>query len=153
MESNNHLLNDVHHGFVPGRSCSTQLLTVLDDWTSALEEDDNIGALYMDFAKAFDPVPHQRLLVKLKGYGIGGTVLDWIEAFLSGCRQTVVGNGSKSTWANVTSGILQGSVLGPLLFVCLINDMPSVVVAPVYLFADDTKLYMRVTILEDHKKS
>ena len=67
--------HDVQHGFVPGRSCSTQLLTVLDDWTSALEDGDNLDALYMDFAKAFDTVPYQRLLVKLKGYGIGGAVL------------------------------------------------------------------------------
>ena len=144
MESN-HLLNDVQHGFVPGRSCSTQLLTVLDDWTSALEDGDNLDAIYMDFAKAFDTVPHQRLLVKLKGYGIGGAVLQWIDAFLSGRRQRVVVNGSKSTWAKVTSGIPQGSVLGPLLFVCFINDMPSVVKSPVHLFADDTKLYRRVT--------
>ena len=150
MESN-HLLNDVQHGFVPGRSCSTQLLTVLDDWTSALEDGDNLDALYMDFAKAFDTVPHQRLLVKLKGYGIGGAVLQWIDAFLSGRRQRVVVNGSKSTWAKVTSGIPQGSVLGPLLFVCFINDMPSVVKSPVHLFADDTTLYRRVTTLEDHK--
>ena len=101
----NHLLNDVHHGFVPGRSCSTQLLTVLDEWTSALEDGDNLDALYMDFAKTFDTVPHQRLLVKLKCYGIGGTVLQWIDAFLSGRRHRVVVNGSKSTWAKVTSGI------------------------------------------------
>ena len=101
MESN-HLLNDVQHGLVPGRSCSTQLLTVLNEWTSALEDGDNIDALYMDFAKAFDTVPHQRLLVKLKCYGIGGTVLQRIDAFLSGRRQRVVVNGSKSTWAKVT---------------------------------------------------
>ena len=150
MESN-HLLTDVQHGFVPGRSCSTQLLTVLEDWTSALEDGDNLDALHMDFAKAFDTASHQRLLVKLKGYGIGGAVLQWIDAFLSGRRQRVVVNGSKSTWAKVTSGIPQGSVLGPLLFVCFINDMPSVVKSPVHLFADDTKLYRRVTTLEDHK--
>ena len=126
-------------------------MTVLDDWTSALEYGDNLDALYMDFAKAFDTVPHQRLLVKLKGYGIGGAVLQWIDAFLSGRRQRVVVNGSKSTWAQATSGIPQGSVLGPLLFVCFINDMPSVVKSPVHLFADDTKLYRRVTTLEDHK--
>ena len=126
-------------------------MTVLDGWTSALEDGDNLDALYMDFAKSFDSVTHQRLLVKLKGYGIGGTLLQWIDAFLSGRRQRVVVNGSKSTWAKVTSGIPQGSLLGPLLFVCFINDMPSVVESPVHLFADDTKLYRRVTTLEDHK--
>ena len=105
----------------------------------------------MNFAKAFNTAPHQRLLVQLKGYGIGGTVLQWIDALLSGRRQRVVVNGSKSTWANVTSGIPQGSVLGPLLFVCFINDLPSVFASPVHLFADDTKLYRRVTTLEDHE--
>ena len=150
MESN-HLLNDAQHGFVPGRSCSTQLLTVLDDWTSALEDGDNLDALSMDFAKAFDSVPHQRLLVKLKGCGIGGTVLQWIDAFLPSRRQRVVVNGSKSTWANVTSDIPHGSVLGPILFVCFINDKQSGVESPVHVFADDTKLYRRVTTLEDHK--
>ena len=117
----------------------------LDEWTSALEDGDNLDDLYMDIAKAFDTVPHQRLLVKLKCYSIGGTALQWIDAFLSGRRQRVVVNGSKSTWAKVTSGIPQGSVLGPLLFVCFTNDMPSVVASPVHLFADDTKLYRRVT--------
>ena len=78
-------------------------------------------------------------------------MLQWIDASLSGRRQRVVVNGSKSTWAKVTSGIPQGSVLGPLLFVCFINDMPCVVASPVHLFADDTKLYRGVTTLEDHK--
>ena len=78
-------------------------------------------------------------------------MLERFETFLSGGRLRVVVNGSKSTWAKVTSGIPEESVLGPLLFVCFINDMPSVVVSPVHLFADDTKLHKRVTTLEDHK--
>ena len=78
-------------------------------------------------------------------------MLQWIDAFLSGRRQGVVVNGSKSTWAQVTSGIPPGSVLGPLLFVCFINDMPSVVESPVHLIADDTKLDRRVTTIEDNK--
>ena len=90
-------------------------MTVLDEWTRALEDGDNLDALYMDIAKAFDSVPHQRLLVKLKGYGICGTV--------------------------------QQSTMHSSLAV----DMPSVVAYPVHLFADDTKLYRRVTTLEDHK--
>ena len=80
----NHLLNDVQHDFVPGRSCSTQLLT------SALEDDDDLVAFYMDFTKGFDTFPHQRLLVKLQGYCIGGNVPQRIDAFLSGRRQIVV---------------------------------------------------------------
>ena len=86
-----------------------------------------MDAIYFDFAKAFDTVPHQRLLVKLAGYGIGGKMLQWIAALLEGRRQRVLVNGSNSSWSTVTSGIPQGSVHGPMLFVCYIKDMPDVV--------------------------
>ena len=118
----NNLLSSFQHGFVHGRSCTTQLLAVLDKWTNAIDHGESIDAIYLDFTKAFDTVPHQRLLVKLKGYGIGGKVLQLIAAFLDGRRQRVI-NGSKSLWSPVTIGIPQGSVLGPILFVCYMNDM------------------------------
>ena len=79
----NNLLSSLQRGFVHGRSCTTQLL-VLDKWTEAIEQGDSVDAIYLDFAKAFNTVPHQRLLVKLAGYGIGGKVLQWIAAFLEG---------------------------------------------------------------------
>ena len=121
----NNLLSSFQHGFVHGRSCTTQLLAVLDKWTEAIEQGENIDAIYLDFTKAFDTVPHQRLLVKLKGYGICVKVQQWIAAFLDGRRQCVIISGSKSLWSPVTSGIPQGSVLSPILFVCYINDMPK----------------------------
>ena len=93
----NYLLSSLQHGFVHGRSCTTQLLEVLDKWTEALEQGDSMDAIYLDFAKAFDTVPHQRLLVTLAGYGIGGKVLQWIAAFLEGRRQRFLVNGSKSS--------------------------------------------------------
>lgn len=108
--------------------------------------------IYLDFAKAFDTVPHQRLLSKLKSYGVSGDALGWIQDFLSNRRQKVVVNGSSSNWAPVLSGIPQGSVLGPALFVCYINDMPEVVSSMIKLFADDTKLYSKIASEEDHQQ-
>ncbi|KAK7105260.1 hypothetical protein V1264_016666 [Littorina saxatilis] len=139
----NDLISREQHGFVKGRSCVTHLLEVLDDWTSAMEDGSCIDAIYMDFKKAFDTVPHGRLLSKLKAIGLQGKLLNWIQAFLSNRHQQVVVNGSHSAPAPVTSGIPQGSVLGPVLFVMYINDLPRVVNNSVKLFADDTKLYAR----------
>ena len=116
----------------------------MEDWSAAVEDGDPVDVAYLDFSKAFDSVPHQRLLRKLSAYGISGKLLDWIEAFLVGRGQRVVVQGSKSAWAPVTSGIPQGSVLGPTLFTIFVNDMPSQVANHIKLFADDTKLYCRV---------
>ncbi|XP_076435943.1 uncharacterized protein LOC143275602 [Babylonia areolata] len=95
----------------------------------------------MDFRKAFDSDPHHRLILNMKAHGIEGKVLQWTEAFLSGRAQQVFVNGSKPDEARVTSGIPQGSVLGPLLFVIYINDLPRQVQSEVRIFADDTKLF------------
>ena len=100
----------------------------------------------MDFMKAFDKVPHLRLLVKLQTYGICSKTLDWISAFLAGRHQCVVINGQRSEWSEVTSGIPNGSVLGPLLFVMFINDLPKTVKCGDKLFADDTKVCVRSDI-------
>jgi hypothetical protein len=104
---------------------------------------------YLDFAKAFDKVPHQRLLKKIRGYGIQGRVYSWIEDFLTDRQQLVNINGQSSNWAPVTSGIPQGSVLGPVLFVIFINDMPQVVDSHIQMFADDAKLFSKVDNDED----
>ena len=103
----------------------------------------------MDYRKAFDSVPHLRLLSKLYDLGVRGKVLKWIEAFLCQRRQRVVVNGSKSDWSEVSSGIPQGSVLGPTLFVLFINDLPNCVTSTIKLFADDAKLYRAVSTSDD----
>jgi len=141
----NHLLTSCQHGFVRGRSCITQLLECLDEWTEILDLGGSIDVIYMDYAKAFDKVAHVRLLKKLEGYGVSKQVMKWIQDFLHGRRQKVTVNSEESNWADVLSGVPQGSVLGPVLFICYINDLPEQVKTKVKLFADDTKLYAKVS--------
>ena len=139
----NKLISPHQHGFVPGRSCTTQLLESMDEWTEILEDNGSIDVIYTDFQKAFDSVPHKRLAQKLESCGIGGNVLAWVKDFLADRKQSVVINGKRSTEGNVTSGIPQGSVLGPLLFVIYINDLPRGLKTTAKMFADDTKVYVR----------
>ena len=140
LEKNN-LLTDNQHGFRSGRSCVTQLLEVLEEWTSEIDSGHCIDCVYLDYRKAFDTVSHKRLICKLQAYGITGHILDWIAAYLSGRSQRVIVNGKLSASCPVSSGIPQGSVLGPVLFLCFINDLPEEVTSEVKLFADDTKVY------------
>ena len=141
----NKFITSIQHGFRPDPSCETQLIHVLDDWTSALELGHQVDVIYLDLQKAFDKICNARLLSKLKSYGIGGKLLQWIENFLSNRRQCVHLRGSKSDWINIFSGVPQGSVLGPFLFIVYVNDMPNVVSSDLYMFADDTKLYRTIT--------
>ena len=122
----------------------TQLLIATEYWTEALNCGDSVDIIYFDFKKAFDSVPHERLLIKLKAYGIDGLLLHWIECFLTNRKQRVTVNESFSPWSDVISGIPQGSVLGPVLFSIYINDLPKEIVNPVLLFADDTKIFSKV---------
>ncbi|MCG8047037.1 MAG: reverse transcriptase domain-containing protein [Candidatus Thiodiazotropha endolucinida] len=135
------LFSTAQHGFIKGKSCTTQLLEFLEDTSQAIDQGDSVDVVYLDFKKAFDKVPHQRLLKKLQGYGISGHIHEWVKDFLSDRKQRVVVNGSQSDWSNVSSGIPQGSVLGPVLFLIYINDLPDVITAFVKLFADDAKVY------------
>ncbi|KAI8500844.1 hypothetical protein Bbelb_216620 [Branchiostoma belcheri] len=140
----NSLFTDAQHGFVPGRSCMTQLLVCTEAWTRSLQEGNPVDVIYLDFKKAFDTVPHKRLISKMERYGVGGNVCAWIEDFLSNRKQRVVVNNQSSSWKDVKSGIPQGSVLGPILFVIYINDLPESVSCAVKIFADDSKLYGNV---------
>ena len=110
-----------------------------------------MAVIYLDFKKVFDKVPHQRVLIKLQGYGIKGKTLRWIQEFLSNRRQRVVINGSSLDWKPVTSGIPRGSVLGPVLFLVYINDLPDVMNC-LKLFADDGKIYSFIKAIQDEKR-
>ena len=138
------LLNSSQHGFLKARSCLTNILCFLEEITKWIDVGSPVDIIYLDFQKAFDKVPHQRLLLKLKAHGIGDSITDWIEQWLTDRRQRVVVDGEVSNWKSVLSGVPQGSVLGPILFLIYINDLDDSITSNVLKFADDTKLFRKV---------
>ena len=145
------ILSDAQHGFRKKRSCETQLLLTVDDLAKELDRAGQTDTVLLDFSKAFDVVPHQRLIMKLHYYGIRGNTLCWIQSFLADRTQRVAVEGELSDVGNVTSGVPQGSVLGPTLFSIYINDIGDNISARVRLFADDTILYQNIRSDDDPK--
>ena len=147
----NKLFTNRQFGFLKGRSTVTQLLQILDDWTEALELGGRIDVIYTDFEKAFDKVPHKRLLSKLSSYKLHDSIIEWINNFLSDRHQRVRIGGEFSCWAKVLSGIPQGSILGPLLFIIFINDFVDICSDSIkmYLFADDANMYCHIRNILD----
>ena len=149
LEENN-LLTNKQHGFRKGRSCLTQLLKTYDSILNNFMANDETDIIYLDFAKAFDKVDHALLLKKLRHLGIGGKVYEWIKSFLSDRSQTVVVDGHKSRPTIVISGVPQGTVLGPILFLIYINDLETATeVSSANSFADDTRLSHKIETVED----
>ena len=147
-------MSNSQHGFRSRRSCETQLITTIQGIAKQLRSSkDQVDVILLDFAKTFDKVPHERLLYKLHYYGVRGDTLKWIQSFLSSRSQQVLVEGSKSSKLDVLSGVPQGTVLGPLLFLVYINDLPDVVTSSdTRLFADDSLLYRRIRDNQDITK-
>ena len=152
IESNKRL-SDTQHGFRNGRSTQTNLIEYLNATTKLLDEGKNFDVLYCDFSKAFDKVCHKRLLVKLKEAGVGGKVLEWIKDWLKGRKQRVRVEEEYSDWIDVLSSVVQGSVLGGILFDLFIDDIDiAALEALVWKFADDTKAVKVIESEEDCKR-
>ena len=148
---NSNTLNDIQHGFRQKRSCETQLITTINDFSNCLNTKGQIDSILLDFSKAFDKVDHKGLILKLRAYGIKGNLLNWIQSFLLGRTQTVIVEGSESTQIAVKSGVPQGTVLGPLLFLIYINDIDKCLTngTKLRLFADDSFLYRTINNQND----
>ena len=145
----NNILIENQHGFRANHSCVTQLITLSEDISFALDHQKQTDIILLDFSKAFDTVPHQRLLTKLRFYGINGNSYNWIQTWLTHRSQCVVLDSESSSPVPVLSGVPQGTVLGPLMFLLNINDITKNINSPLHLFADDCLLYRVINSAED----
>ena len=136
-----HIISKDQHGFCSGKSTLTQLLSYFDQVFGGLLRGNETDTIYLDYAKAFDKVDHQLLVEKVRRYGFPDALVNWIASFLSMRRQLVVVKGVQSREAPVISGVPQGSVLGPVLFLIFINDLENKVLnSNIFFFADDTRI-------------
>ena len=147
---NHGILYEKKHGFRKGRSCESQLLELTHDLLNGLHDGKQTDLIVMDFAKAFDKFCHEKLLTTLHSCSVDPTTIHWIRGFLSIRSQSVVIEGAQSLPLHVTSGVPQGTILGPALFLCYINSMPEGISSSIRLFADDTVIYRQINSAADH---
>ena len=145
------VISPKQHRFCTGRSCVTNLLEALDHIGSLLDSGSQVDTIYLDMSKAFDKVSHRRLVHKLIQAGFGGNLLNWFCSYLSSRRQRVTVLGATSEDLPVTSGVPQGSILGPALFLLYVNDLPEVISSSsrILMFADDKKIFREIKTLAD----
>ena len=145
------VLCDAQHGFRKRRSCESQLVLTTQDLAMGLNSRSQRVAILLDFSKVFDKVPHQRLSLRHHHYSVCGNILEWVKSFLDGRIQHIVLDGTASSAAPVTSIVPQSTVLGPLLFLVYINDLPSCVKSSTHIFAGDCLLYKCINSSADSK--
>ena len=137
------------HGFIKNRSTTSQMLDMYSSIGKNLDAGVQTDIIFLDFSKAFDSVPHHLLLHKLQAFGLNSTLLNWLNHYLHGRSQSVIIEGKVSPSLPVKSGVPQGSILGPLLFVLYVNDICEVCSSPISLYADDAKIYRRIITIND----
>ena len=153
MLRSGHFIDNRQHGFLPSKSCNTQLVDFCDSLALSLYKNIRSDVIYFDFAKAFDSVNHDLILLKLKAlFLIDGCLFQFIKAYLKDRKQAVVVGRSSSTFLPVLSGVLQGSILGPTLFVLFLNDITLGIDKDtnIFMYADDTKIWRQMDSLSDH---
>ena len=150
----NNMIRGSQHEFMAGRSTTTNLIEYLDVITSALDEGMTVCSIYTDFSKCFDRIPHRLIIHKLKNrYKVEGAVLKWIEDWLSQRVQRVVLNGVASEWIDVRSGVIQGSVLGPLLAIVMLDSIDDELQqCQISKYADDNKVFSIVRDDNDRRR-
>jgi hypothetical protein len=154
----NNLLLPSQHGFMPKKSTVSNLLEYMEEVTKILDFGDPVDSIYIDYAKCFDKISHRHLVLKISKYGITGKVLHWLENWLGNRKQRVCLNGVCSSWKDVTSSVIQGSILGPILFTIFSNDIDQVLkTSSISKYADDSKVFSRMrkgsdqTLVDDQK--
>lgn len=146
----NEILVEIQAGFRKGYSTETTIQFVVEDWRRCLDQDEFVLAVFLDLKRAFETIDRNKLLSKLHQYGIRGTVFKWLNNYLNSRQQKTKINSEISKAKNINIGVPQGSILGPLLFILYINDLPLVLKkSNIQIFADDTLIYVKGKCVAD----